>query len=224
MNRLRRSIVIRVFIGFAGLALAIALNGCGALGAAADAMPKPPVRAQYVLAGQPVAVMVWCDRGVALDWPNLQRDLAGGVVARLKQAIDANNEPLEGTTFPVSVESVIKWQKDYPSLEALPVAESATRLKVPRVIYIELDRLSTRASETIVLYRGMASASVKVVEVVDGKGKVAWERRDIIATYPDKVGEDGTPSGNDYQFYVGTVQKLADQIAKLFVQHAADEA
>ncbi|HQY87470.1 MAG TPA: hypothetical protein PK402_02350 [Tepidisphaeraceae bacterium] len=201
----------------------LALSSCQVIGLIAYKMPQPPIMAEYRLAGQPVSVMVWADQGIELDWPSISRDLAGGLTENLKQAVVAENEAVLGVTFPVAVESVVRWQKDNPGYDGLPITSVAPQLGTSRVIYVEINKFSTRTAQTFVLYRGSVNASIKVIEVENGVGKVAWEKRDINVFYPDKGPEDGTPKGTDYQFYVGTMTELATQLAELLIDHPPEE-
>lgn len=172
--------------------LTIGPAGCGALGVIANAAPRAPVPAEYTLAGQSAGVMVWCDRGLRTDWPNLQLDVGAGVLSRLKDTAALNEKKeLAGTTYPVSAESVLKWQKDHPAYQSLPIEQIAPRLGVSRLIYIEIEHLSTRTAYTIALYRGTARASLKVVEISNGQAIVAYEKGDIEVTFPRHVTEDG---------------------------------
>lgn len=217
MNTLARRFASLALIGL------LSISGCQLIGAIAAKAPPPPVIAEYRLAGQSVSVMVWADQGIEIDWPNIARDLAGGITENLKQAVAAKNEAVLDCTFPVAVESVVRWQKDNPGYDAMPVTSVAPRLGTSRVIYVEINKFSTRTSQTFVLYRGSVSASVKVVEVEGDNAKVAWEKRDINVFYPTKGPEDGSPKGNDYQYYVGTMTELASEISQLLVDYLPED-
>lgn len=217
MNSIGRRVGALALIGL------LMLTGCQVLGAIAAKAPKAPVAAEYRLAGQSVSVMVWADQGIELDWPSITRDLAGGITENLKQAVDAKNDAVEGVTFPVAVESVVRWQKDNPGYDAMPITSVAPQLGTTRVIYVEINKFSTRTAQTFVLYRGSVNASVKVIEIENGAAKVAWEKRDINVFYPTKGPEDGSPRGNDYQYYVGTITELASHISQMLVNHVPED-
>ena len=199
--------------------------GCQVLGFAANAMPQPKVKAKSVLAGNAVGVMVWCDRGLRVDWPTLQRDLGGGVMERLAEAQKAKAKEMENVTFPFPAESYVRWQHDHPGYEAEPITTIAANLHVTRLIYIEVDDLSTRTSKEMALYRGTAQASIKVIDVPAGAtaGKVVYDESDIHVIYPKHSTEEGRAEGNDARMYAGTVTQLADQLAMRFVEHEAED-
>jgi len=210
---------------FASLALIglFSISGCQILGVIAAKAPPPPVIAECRLAGQSVSIMVWADQGIELDWPTISRDVAGAMTENLKQAVAAKNEAVLDATFPVAVESVVRWQRDNPGYDALPITSIAPRLGTTRVIYVEINKFSTRTSQTFVLYRGSVSASIKVVEVDGESASVIWEKRDVNVFYPTKGPEDGTPKGNDYQFYVGTITELAAVLSEFLIDYVPED-
>ena len=197
------------------------LSGCAILGVAAQAIPEPPVPASVVLANQQVGVMVWCDRGLRGDWPTIQKDLGAGVQARLVESQKNKAEELLNVTFPFPAESFVRWQKEHPGFEADPITEVAKRLPVTRLIYIEIDKLTTRTTHAMAMYRGQATATVKVVSVEGGVSKIIHDEK-ISVHYPRHSTEEGSPDGTDERMYLGTMVALADQIALRFVEHPAD--
>jgi hypothetical protein len=203
--------------------LAGCATGCTLLGAVAGKAPPPVVEAQYEgLAGQTVAVMVWADRGLQIDYPSLQLDMANSLTAKLRAHSD-KKKPLEGATFPHSPESVARFQLEHPETEFEPVELTAVRLGVTRVIYVEIDDLSTRSELSGELFRGAATGSIKVVEVAGGKGKVVYEERDVSVLFPPSTPPEGLPRGNDYQMYVGVVDTLAERFQNRFVPYLQDD-
>jgi hypothetical protein len=205
--------------------LAFLPAGCAAVGVIASAVPKPPIEAAYKgLQGQTVGVMVWADRGLRIDFPSIREDLANQVQTLLVAAQKEQSKDLENSAFPIQPGSIVKYQKDHPAIEAQPITEVAPKLRVSRLIYIEISSLTTRTSQSVVLYRGSAVASIKLIEVApDGSAKVAFEESNINVNYPEKGPEDGRLDGSDYQMYAGTITLLADEVAKRFIEHPAEE-
>src|SRR3954469_17051319 len=88
-------------------------SGCTVLGVAAYKL-KPPetIKPKYTnLVNQSVGIMVWADRGIRIDWPALQIDVANGIDRRLKETPkDSKGIPkaktLIGVTFPVQPASI----------------------------------------------------------------------------------------------------------------------
>lgn len=202
------------------LALCIAQAGCSVIGVAAHAMPPPTIDASYKgLEGQSVAVMVWADRALRLDYPSLQLDTAATIQKTLQ-----SSKALKNVSWPLDPRSIVRYQLDHPEVETMPINDIAPRLGVSRLIYVEVERFSTRAGASVSLYRGAMMASVKVVEVSgDGKAKVGFEENSIEAVFPPHVPPEGYPKGDDYQFYLGTISAFGDEVAKRFVPHQEEE-
>src|ERR1039458_1231073 len=80
------------------------------------------------LANQSVVVVVWADRGIRIDNPNLQLDLATGLEQKLKMAqTDEKPKELIGATFPVRADSVARFQEDHPEMEYEPIEQTALK-------------------------------------------------------------------------------------------------
>jgi len=179
--------------------------GVGAV--TARAFPKHIEAAYKGLKGQTVAVMVWPERGVRIDNPYLQLDLAAGLQKTL-QDIQATDKPdeLKGTTFPFRADLVVKDQQDHPEIEAMPVTDIASRYNVSRLIYIEVTDFSTRSDASPELYRGSIVGNLKVIEIdPKGKAKEVFSKNDLRASYPKDSPKEGLPVGTDYKIYQGTL-------------------
>lgn len=197
---------------------AVASSGCAILGVAANAIPLPPIPASVVLANNSVGIMVWCDRGIRVDWPTVQKDLGAGVQVRMMESIKNKSKDLENVTFPFPAESFVRWTKEHPGFDAEPITEIAKRLPVTRLIYIEITDLATRSSHAMAMYRGTATAVIKVVAVNGSTAQIIHEQT-INVHFPKHSTDEGSPDGNDGKMYAGTVTELADQIALRFVEH-----
>jgi hypothetical protein len=198
--------------------------GCAIFGLAASAIPEPDVPARYAgLKGHSVAVIVWADRGVQIDYPGLRLDVASGVQAKLQQAVKAKKNEVRDARFPYPAASVVRFQEDHPEVADQAIVDVAPRLKADRVIYIELQQLQTRADDAVDLYRGTAVASLKVIAVdaATGKGKAVYEESDIAAAFPPSAPPEGYPGIGDAKIYRGTVDRLTSLIAVRFFSHPA---
>ena len=207
------------------VALAAALAGCNILGAVASKLPRPPIKPDYTgLAGHSIGVMVYADRGLTIDFPSLQLDLANGVQQKLKLAqTQAKVEELKESTFPVTPAQVVRYQRDHPLLQTAPVTDIAPKLGPDRLIYIEIGNFGTRSAEALTLFRGQASATLRIVEVApDGTAKVPYEARDISTVFPAHAPAEGVLNANDQRIYVGTVDYLSTEIVKKLITHEDD--
>ena len=209
----------------ASLCAAFLIGGCAALGQLGRVLPPPTLPAKYAnLKHQTVAVMVWADRGVAIEQPNLQYELTALIQRKLTDSQhDKKPKELEGTTFPWSAESVLRYQRDHPESEEEAIADVAPKLAVSRLIYIEIEDFQTRPSDSLELYRGSITATLKVLEIKDGKAKLAYEEENIHDVYPPKSPEEGVPNKGELWAYEGTVEQFATDMANRFVSHQAEE-
>jgi hypothetical protein len=204
------------------------LGGCQALGVAAyKLVPPPTIQPKYTgLAGQTVGVMIWADRGIRIDWPALQLDLANTIDKKLKDEVSAaaKGKVLEGTTYPIQPASIVRYQHEHPEIESLQITDVAPKLGVSRLIYVEVEDFATRAAQSVDLYRGRAKATVRLVEVKDGQAKIVFEQNNVQATFPPKSTADGVPSaGGDPKIYAGTIDAFATEIVHLFVPYQQED-
>jgi hypothetical protein len=212
------------------LAFAVLLPGacgCNIVGAVAAKTLPNDVPPKYVgLQNQAVAVMVWADRAVRVDWNRIQLDAAAAIQNDLHALAGSGGNPskeLLGIQFPLQPAQIARFQKDRPFLETAPVTEFAPELPVTRLIYVELEQFSTRSDIAPQLYRGTAVATLKVVEIdpATNAARVAYEENGIRAGFPRQGREEGEIAGNDQVFYVETIRALAAEVANRFVTHEA---
>lgn len=202
----------------AGLA---ASGGCTAFGFFASAIPKSADAEYKGLAKQKVAIMVWADRGVRIDFPNLQLDLGNGVQAYLISKTDEDS--LKETQFPWEVRSVLRFQKEHPELEGRSITEWAHRITgVSRLVFVEVPEFSTRAGTAVQLLKGGMVVNVKVLEISNGKSKIAYERQNIGIAFPEK-SKEGVVDVPESAIYGGTLNLGAKTIAELFYPHIIED-
>src|SRR4051794_24223030 len=80
--------------------------GCNVIGYGAQVIPTV-TKAQYKgMLNQTVGVMVWADRGTAIDWQAIQLDLASMIQNQLQASDDKN---LKGVTYPWKPESIVRY-------------------------------------------------------------------------------------------------------------------
>ncbi|HEX4125183.1 MAG TPA: hypothetical protein VHY37_10695 [Tepidisphaeraceae bacterium] len=196
------------------------LSGCAALGVAAQALPPAQIIPQYKgLQGQSVAIMVWADRDVRDSWPDLPLDTNAGLEHKLKAGQKDLPKYLKDTTFPISALSMVRAQEDHPEWDGVPITDIAGQFHVTRLIYVEVDEFQTRASDSTDLYKGSIVGSVKVIEIKDGKTKVAYTEDNIQAVYPKGSLEEGVLDAGDDKIYTGTLDAFTTQLVQRFLPH-----
>lgn len=216
MTLFRGKVIGAVLLG----ALMATLAGCQLVGAVGMAIPVT-VDAEYTgLKGQKVAVMCWVDRGIRIDYPDLQLDTATFIQTQLTSHKDDSD--LKGSTWPWEPRSVVRFQREHPELEGRPINEYAQRISgVTRLIYIEVDQFSTRGDETVQLKRGRMLGRVKVLEIADGKAKIAYEKQNVEVAFPPDRPE-GVLDLPDSQIYGQTVKLFGTAVAQLFYSYEVE--
>ena len=89
--------LMKSLVNWVLLAGLIAIGGCG------GQFDKVPARYSG-LQGQSVGVMVWANRPVMIDFPDVRADVARGTQSKLQQALSLPE--MRGATFPVPPESI----------------------------------------------------------------------------------------------------------------------
>ena len=212
-------ITARPHLPLAFALLLISLPGCSTqFSSEREEAEKPRYSA---LTDQKVATMVWTDWVIRTEYNRIQYDLAEAVqnnlVARSK-ATEKKKKPEFSNVEFVPVGSVVRYQREHPEVQNLTIEQVAPRLGATRVIYIELEEFQTQPPQSVMLLRGSAKASLRVVEVSAGQAKVAFEERDIKMIYPTHAPEGVVPSDkmNLRTIYDGTVKQLATAIGNRF--------
>lgn len=194
--------------------LAVAMGGCEVLSVVGSAIPMT-VDAEYTgLKGQKVAVMCWVDRGIRIDYPQLQLDTATFIQTQLTE--HKTDSDLKGSTWPWEPRSVVRFQREHPELEGRPINEYGQRITgVTRLVYIEVDQFSTRGDETVQLKRGRMLGRVKVLDITDGKAKIVYEKQNLEVAFPEDRPE-GVLDMPEAQVYGETVKLFGTAVAQLF--------
>lgn len=193
-------------------------GGCQFFGYVAATMPKPKVKPHYQgMRGQSVAVMVWADRSIRIDYPMIQLDIANAVQNKLLAAQKDKSDELKEAVFPIEPRSIVRYQVDHPESAATPITEVAPVFNVSRLIYIEIQEFQTRPEASLELFRGVVNATVRVVEIdAAGKAKVVYEETEVRTVFPRKSQAEGVPNSSDGRMYAGVLEQFTTDVARLF--------
>jgi hypothetical protein len=208
-------------------ALALSVSGCDQIGAlgglVARNIPRHVDAAYKGLAGKSVIVMVEMDRSMRMDYPDLQLDLAGSLQSKLIAiARDQKPDLMKGTTFPVSPKAVVLEQENHPEWATTEdITTTAAKFNGDRLIYVYVDEFATHAGAEE-LFRGTLKGGIKVIEMKDGKAKLAFHEEDISVLYPKDSPNDGLPIGTESKIAEGTIEAFTDEVAKRFYPHDED--
>jgi hypothetical protein len=200
----------------------LTIGGCAVAAVAAHAVP-PSADAQYKgLAGQKVAVMVWTERTIRIDYPNLRIDTANliqeDLIAKTDQA------ELEKAQFPWEARSVARFLKDHPELEGRAVTEFAHRISgITRLVYVEITDFSTRSETAVQLFKGGMTGNVTVLAVEPGKSsKIVYQKNGVHVDFP-RHSPEGVLEATEPAIYSGTVKGFALEVAQMFYGHMVEE-
>jgi hypothetical protein len=206
---------------------ALLLNsGCDTIGGVggliAQAIPKNVDAAYKGLAHQTVIVMVWMDRGMRNDYPDVQLDIARNLQNKLiKEATEEKPDLLKGVDFPVRADVVARNQDDHPEWDNQSITTTAGLFDGTRLIYVEVKDFATHAGAPE-LFRGKLRGDLKVLEMKDGKAKIAYSENDIAVDYPKDSPNDGLPIGTESTITQGTIDAFTTEVAKRFYPHLED--
>ena len=201
------------------LPLLLLAGGCNYLAAAAALTPVYQNAKYNGLANQSIGVMVWADRGVSIDWPDIQLDTAGALEGKLQASQKAKVPELKGTTWPVVPASIVRYQRDHPEIEAYPITDTAPKLGVTRLIYVEVQEFRTRSESAVELYRGSLSANIKILEISDGHAKIGYEEDGVRVVFPKRSPPEGAMEGQDTAIYAGTLDEFSNAICERLIRH-----
>jgi hypothetical protein len=204
-------------------AFCVSCDTIGAVGGlVARNIPRHIDAAYKGMPNQTVIVMVWMDRGLKADYPDLQQDIASSLQNKLI-TIASNDKPdtLKGTVFPVMASTVIRNQENHPEWDNESITDTAAQFDGSRLIYLEIKDFSTHSGAPE-LFLGSLKGDLKVVEMKDGKAKVAYTENDIAVSYPKDTPKDGLPIGTDYSVTQGTVDQFTTDVSKRFYPHDED--
>lgn len=207
-------------------------SGCAIFGYAAQAVGEGPVKTRYPkedskshgLQNESVAVMVWVDRSVRIDYQSLQLDIANEVQTKMLIAQKDGKKELKGATFPIEPRSIIRYQREHPEIEAEPITVVAPTFNVSRLIFIEINNFETRPNAQLELFRGQIDATIKVIEIdAAGNAKIAFQEEHAQVVVPKKSPPEGVPGSNDVKIYGALLKEFTTQVTWRFFEHWEEE-
>lgn len=219
-----RRLMGAMVMGMVLLALGTA-GGCAAAGVAADKLTIHKVDAAYTgLAHQTCGIMVWADKGLLLDHPTLELDVAKGLQNKIQEAADSGEgKEVEGIKW-VDADRIAQFQENHPEIDGEPAEKVAPRLGVNRLVYIEISSFDTHPKDSVELYRGASEAIVRVLDVSNGVATTVYRDDSVSVIYPPKVPPDGVPDLDELTVEHGTTDAMTTELAKIFFTHDLDQS
>ncbi len=197
------------------------LGGCESDSASSHPEDRPE-RTYTGLRRQKVAVMVWTDLRIRAEYGRIQLDLARLVQEEVAALFAANQDKKEAAPAVefVDAASVVRFQREHPEIDGAPIVDVAPRLGASRVVYIEIEEFSAQSPTSIMILKGNARATLRVLEVANRQAHVAFEEAGIKATFPPNAKEGVVPNDkiNVRTIYQGTLRELAQILVLRFAE------
>jgi hypothetical protein len=219
-----KALVSRRIIALLGTAAFLLLPGCSIVGFVANAVGTNGIQeapSYKGLAGQKCGVVVWADEGVIDDYRTIQLDTAKALQIKLEEAAKVKVKEVENIDW-MPAEQLLQYQENHADINGEAAEDMAPQLGVTRLIYIEIQDFTTHPSESPDLWRGNMVANVEVIEVNDGKAKIAYTERGISVVSPKNCPVEGLPDLNDTAVYAATLDSFTGELGKRFVPHEID--
>jgi nucleoside diphosphate kinase len=211
-----------------GIFILICVTGACLAGGCASEQQQPqnkfvekPAFLYEGLKGHNCAVMVWADWRTRTEYNQIQIDLAKLLTKKLEDHFQPKKEGKKQE--PPSVQftnpaSVVRYQREHPEVMSMPIVEVAPRLQAERVVFVELEEFTAHSPEAVMVLKGHAKATLRVIEVSGDTAKVAFEEMGITARFPPDQPEGVIASDtvNVRTIYDGALNLLAEKLAARF--------
>ncbi len=207
----------RVLLAAGALAAIAGAAGCiipAAIGGMAQSYRMTgtsKVWAEYTgLQGKTYAVVTLADRAIEAEHP--------GLVARVTQRVNDRLRAHAGATGHIPSDTILAYTYNNPHWQAMPRGELAAKLKVDRLIIIELLEYRLNEPGNDIVWDGTAAATVSVVEGESGVLDEPIFEKAINVTFPDVMGL----TYNEIPQAAVTTElsnRLIDRIAWTFYDH-----
>jgi len=191
------------------------LGGCNVAGYVADVAgggeTPVTVTAEYTgLANQSVAVLVSADMGILYRVPQAQLEITAAVNREL-----AGNVP--GITV-AEAREIVAFQTRNIYWDSATPAELAQRLNVTRLLRIDLEEYRLHEPGNTILYRGVISGRVSVMEADGARPDDAVYSTLVSAAYPPD-NPHGVPDADPLTIRKGVLDRFARRVGWKFHDH-----
>lgn len=216
LDTLRRRLLIACCVIAAFVTLA-SLSGCQIMGYFANGFDRDnkvvDKKAQYLgLEGKTVAVLVAADEYTLFAHPEAPSAVSRAVSRQI--AADIKNVTL------MNPKDLAAFQKDNMYWHTMPYGDIVKRLKVDRVVFIDMAQFSTHDGSDKTLWRGTVDANVGII-ASDNKNPddLVFQTR-TRARFPNDKPV-GVLESNDESIKTGVIAAFAQKVSNLFRDHQA---
>ena len=170
------------------------------------------VKAEFAgLAGKSVVIVVYCDRRVQYEYPNVCLTVSSAVGGQLAKNV-------EGLTL-IDPRRVVKYQDGNIYWDEMDKTALGKAFGANFVLFISLVEYSTREPGSLNLYRGRINAQVSLYDGALGERDArVWRDRSIQTVYP-KHTATGVLRDSDRGIRGKTEAIFANTLAKRFYDH-----
>jgi len=170
------------------------------------------VAAQFAeLPGKSVVVVVYCDRGVQYEYPNVCLSLSSAVADELAKNVKGLDV--------VDPRRVVKYQDGNIYWDEMDKTQLGKAFGADFVLFISLVEYGTREPGSLNLYRGRINAQASLYKTsLDERKARLWRGKAIRVVYPEH-DPTGLLRENDRSVRDKTEAIFADKLAKRFYDH-----
>ncbi len=201
----------------AALASLAILGGCNFLAPIGGMMENArregstEIEAEYTgLDNKSFAVVVSADRVIQAEYP--------AVIARLTTEISERVAKETRATKYVPGKRMLNFQFENPRWSTWTPTELAKKLGVERIIFVDLDEYRLKDPGNRYIWKGLASASVRVSETDGRMGDDFVYRKTLLVRFPDKDGFTPQDMAEDL-VTTALSNRLIDRVSWLFYTH-----
>lgn len=170
------------------------------------------VKAQYTkLQDKTFAVLVSADDYTTFTYPSAPLDIARNVSSDIAAAVP--------TAKPMDPKAIAEFQKQNPYWITVPYDQLIERLKVDRIIIIDLVEFSLREPGNAHIWQGQLVANVGIAEAESKDGNRLDFSTTIKSRYPDDSGRIGVLNSDDPTTQLGLISDFSMRTANLFRDH-----
>lgn len=199
------------------LMMAFSIGGCTLIGFAAHVIAggsenkTVTVSAEYSgLDDHSVAVLVSADEYTFFEYPNSTAVACKHVSAALAAAIPGIRV--------IDPEQISEFQRENPYWNTLPYDQLLSRLRVDRLMHVDLIQYALHEPGNTYVWRGTVTANISIAAADTGNINQSVYNRTIEAQYPQR-GPIGVVNSDHQTIQLGLLRIFTNKLVNLFQPH-----
>jgi len=163
------------------------------------------------LPGRSVVIVVYCDRRVQYEYPNVCLSLSSAVAEELARNVKKLNV--------IDPRRVVRYQDGNIYWEEMDKTQLGKAFGADYILFLSLVEYGTREPGSLNLYRGRINAQVSLYDVsMPERDARVWQARSLRAVYPEH-SPAGVLRESDGAVRDKVERLFADKLAKKFYDH-----